>query len=169
MSGLPPASGPSPRSISRYFLTASWTWPRFLSPYENPHSFRRPNTSHSMRDNAQVWYQDAIIIMITPALSRPKNRIGTPPTGGSSGEWVERAGTSGIGAFQCHCLPTLVHIRVLRLVNRFRRRDGRSRIAARPRRDRQDGHRRRKNHPEDKCAPIWFRHMSPLPRANAEL
>jgi len=54
-----------------------------------------------------------------------------------------------------------VHIRELRPVDRFPRRDRRSRIAvrirgARPRRDRQNGHRHRKNHPEPKCEPIRF-------------
>src|SRR5215510_3188014 len=65
----------------------------------------------------------------------------------------------------------LVQIQMLRLVNRFGRRARRSQIAVRPRHDRDDGHRRRKNHSEDKCEPSWFRfrcHVSP-PGARSNL
>src|SRR5262249_4718816 len=54
-----------------------------------------------------------------------------------------------------------VQIPVLRPVDRFPRRDRRSRIAvgsrgARPRLDRQNGHRHGNNHREDKCELGWF-------------
>jgi len=64
------------------------------------------------------------------------------------------------------CLPTpLVQIQILSPVNHCARRSRPSRSAlmvGRPRCDRYDDHRQRKNHREPKCEAIWFRcHLFP--------
>ena len=65
----------------------------------------------------------------------------------------------------------LEQIQMLSPVNHFaRRRSSRSALmVGRPRRDRYDDHRQRKNHREPKCEAIWFlRHVFPsLPRIDA--
>jgi hypothetical protein len=64
------------------------------------------------------------------------------------------------------CLPTpLVQIQILSPVNHCARRSRLSRsvlMVGRPRCDRYDDHRQRKNHREPKCEAIWFRcHLFP--------
>jgi hypothetical protein len=71
--------------------------------------------AHSMRDSAQVTAPGAVTSTIVAVSTRP-NRQNRSTCSRMSGP--------------------LVHIQMLRLVNRFRRRDRRSQIAARPRRDR---------------------------------
>ena len=99
--------------------------------------------AHSMSDSAQVTAPGAVTSMIVAVSSRANRQ--------------NRSTCSRMSV-------PLVQNPMLRLVDRFGRRDRCSQIAARPRQDRLDGHRHRKNHPEDKCesSSFWFRcHVAP--------